>query len=178
MDLIPQRSFGMIARHSASRCSHSVSVLGGEPARLVERCCCCCCCAPWSAATRSRRSCRPRLSTPPSAVVDPNAACSSNRGCQYTSHEYRAELAALGIDVSMSRRGTCWNNAVAESSSRPSRLSWSGASDGARSTSFAAPSSTTSRRPTTVSGYTRRSATRPRGGRARARCRMTICQRS
>jgi len=39
----------------------------------------------------------------------------SDRGCQYTSHEYRAELAALGIDVSMSRKGNCWDNAVAES---------------------------------------------------------------
>lgn len=39
----------------------------------------------------------------------------SDRGCQYTSAEYRAALAALGIEVSMSRRGNCWDNAVAES---------------------------------------------------------------
>jgi putative transposase len=39
----------------------------------------------------------------------------SDRGCQYTSAEYRRELAARGIDVSMSRRGNCWDNAVAES---------------------------------------------------------------
>ena len=39
----------------------------------------------------------------------------SDRGCQYTSHEYRAELARLGITVSMSRKGNCWDNAVAES---------------------------------------------------------------
>ena len=39
----------------------------------------------------------------------------SDRGCQYTSAEYRAELAALGIEVSMSRKGNCWDNAVAES---------------------------------------------------------------
>ena len=39
----------------------------------------------------------------------------SDRGCQYTSAEYRAELAKAGITVSMSRRGNCWDNAVAES---------------------------------------------------------------
>jgi putative transposase len=39
----------------------------------------------------------------------------SDRGCQYTSHEYRDKLHQLGITVSMSRKGNCWDNAVAES---------------------------------------------------------------
>jgi transposase InsO family protein len=39
----------------------------------------------------------------------------SDRGCQYTSAEYGAELRKLGITPSMSRRGNCWDNAVAES---------------------------------------------------------------
>lgn len=39
----------------------------------------------------------------------------SDRGCQYTSAEYRSALAALDITVSMSRTGNCWDNAVAES---------------------------------------------------------------
>jgi putative transposase len=39
----------------------------------------------------------------------------SDRGCQYTSQEYRQRLAQLGITVSMSRTGNCWDNAVAES---------------------------------------------------------------
>jgi putative transposase len=39
----------------------------------------------------------------------------SDRGCQYTSAEYRRVLRAAGITVSMSRRGNCWDNAVAES---------------------------------------------------------------
>jgi putative transposase len=39
----------------------------------------------------------------------------SDRGCQYTSAEYRSELAKHGIAVSMSRKGNCWDNAVAES---------------------------------------------------------------
>ena len=39
----------------------------------------------------------------------------SDRGCQYTSGEYRNALDALGVTVSMSRTGNCWDNAVAES---------------------------------------------------------------
>lgn len=39
----------------------------------------------------------------------------SDRGCQYTSAAYRQALADLGITVSMSRKGNCWDNAVAES---------------------------------------------------------------
>ena len=39
----------------------------------------------------------------------------SDRGCQYASDVYRAELAARGIVCSMSRVGDCWDNAVAES---------------------------------------------------------------
>jgi transposase InsO family protein len=39
----------------------------------------------------------------------------SDRGCQYASRIYRAELAARGIACSMSRAGDCWDNAVAES---------------------------------------------------------------
>ncbi|MDF2694340.1 MAG: hypothetical protein K0S65_2723 [Labilithrix sp.] len=39
----------------------------------------------------------------------------SDRGCQYTSADYRNALAALDVTVSMSRAGNCWDNAVAES---------------------------------------------------------------
>jgi transposase InsO family protein len=39
----------------------------------------------------------------------------SDRGCQYTSAEYRARLEKHGVTVSMSRTGNCWDNAVAES---------------------------------------------------------------
>jgi putative transposase len=39
----------------------------------------------------------------------------SDRGTQYASHAYREILAARGIDVSMSRVGNCWDNAVVES---------------------------------------------------------------
>ena len=39
----------------------------------------------------------------------------SDRGRQYASGDYRRALAAQGIVYSMSRRGNCWDNAVAES---------------------------------------------------------------
>jgi putative transposase len=39
----------------------------------------------------------------------------SDRGSQYASGDYRAALADQGIVCSMSRRGNCWDNAVAES---------------------------------------------------------------
>ena len=39
----------------------------------------------------------------------------SDRGVQYASHRYRQELESRGIECSMSRRGNCWDNAVAES---------------------------------------------------------------
>lgn len=39
----------------------------------------------------------------------------SDQGCQYAAHEYRAELRRYGITSSMSRRGQCWDNALAES---------------------------------------------------------------
>lgn len=38
----------------------------------------------------------------------------SDRGCQYTSESYQRTLKTLGIECSMSRRGNCYDNAVAE----------------------------------------------------------------
>lgn len=39
----------------------------------------------------------------------------SDRGSQYASQDYQAALKASGITPSMSRKGDCWDNAVAES---------------------------------------------------------------
>ncbi len=39
----------------------------------------------------------------------------SDRGCQYTSGDYRQRLATNGMTASMSRRGDCYDNACAES---------------------------------------------------------------
>jgi putative transposase len=46
---------------------------------------------------------------------EPGLLHHSDRGCQYTSADYLAVLHSHGITVSMSRRGNCWDNAVAES---------------------------------------------------------------
>lgn len=39
----------------------------------------------------------------------------SDRGAQYASHDYQEALTRYGMVCSMSRRGDCWDNAVAES---------------------------------------------------------------
>ena len=41
--------------------------------------------------------------------------CHSDRGSQYTSNDLKAILAQNEFFVSMSRKGDCWDNAVAES---------------------------------------------------------------
>jgi len=48
--------------------------------------------------------------TPPQGLLH-----HSDRGSQYASHEYQQLLAAHGVLSSMSRKGNCWDNAVAES---------------------------------------------------------------
>jgi putative transposase len=39
----------------------------------------------------------------------------SDRGSQYASHDYRSALEKAEITCSMSRKGNCWDNSVAES---------------------------------------------------------------
>jgi transposase InsO family protein len=50
-----------------------------------------------------------------SRVPAANLLHHSDRGCQYASASYRALLEQHGIEVSMSRRGNCYDNAVVES---------------------------------------------------------------
>jgi len=45
----------------------------------------------------------------------PGLVFHSDRGCQYTSDEFRGLLAGHGLVQSLSRPGQCWDNAVAES---------------------------------------------------------------
>lgn len=45
----------------------------------------------------------------------PGVLVHTDRGSQYASGDYRALLAEHGMTCSMSRRGDCWDNAVAES---------------------------------------------------------------
>ncbi len=47
--------------------------------------------------------------------VDGELLHHTDRGSQYASADYRKHLAAQGIVCSMSRKGNCWDNAVAES---------------------------------------------------------------
>ncbi|MFN2615889.1 MAG: IS3 family transposase [Thermoleophilaceae bacterium] len=47
---------------------------------------------------------------PPAGVI-----FHSDRGCQYTSHDYAALAAELGVTLSVGRKGECWDNAVSES---------------------------------------------------------------
>jgi transposase InsO family protein len=51
-----------------------------------------------------------RARTPPVGLLH-----HSDRGSQYASADYRAALVAAGMQCSMSRKGDCWDNAVAES---------------------------------------------------------------
>lgn len=48
-------------------------------------------------------------------LVEPDAIFHSDRGCQYTSEQFRTTLATLGMRASMGRVGSCYDNAVAES---------------------------------------------------------------
>jgi putative transposase len=47
---------------------------------------------------------------PPAGVI-----FHSDRGCQYTSGDYAALAAELGVTLSLGRKGQCWDNAVSES---------------------------------------------------------------
>lgn len=47
--------------------------------------------------------------------VQPGLIAHSDRGVQYASAAYRERLRTRGIEPSMSRKGDCWDNAVAES---------------------------------------------------------------
>jgi transposase InsO family protein len=46
---------------------------------------------------------------------EPGLLHHSDRGCQYTSGDYQRALEGIGAICSMSRKGNCWDNAVAES---------------------------------------------------------------
>lgn len=46
---------------------------------------------------------------------EPGLIHHSDRGSQYASHDYRQQLEAYEMVCSMSRKGDCWDNAVAES---------------------------------------------------------------
>jgi putative transposase len=45
----------------------------------------------------------------------PGVIFHSDRGCQYTSRDFRQLATDHGVELSLGRKGTCWDNAVAES---------------------------------------------------------------
>jgi len=45
----------------------------------------------------------------------PGLLLHSDRGSQYASHDYRELAEGAGLVLSMSRKGDCWDNAMAES---------------------------------------------------------------
>jgi putative transposase len=47
--------------------------------------------------------------------LEPGCIMHSDRGTQYTSTDYQATLAELGLRHSLGRTGVCWDNALAES---------------------------------------------------------------
>jgi putative transposase len=47
--------------------------------------------------------------------LEPDCITHSDRGTQYTSAEYAAQLNELGLRQSLGRTGICWDNALAES---------------------------------------------------------------
>jgi putative transposase len=46
---------------------------------------------------------------------DPGVIFHSDRGCQYTSHDYTTLAGDLAVTLSVGRTGQCWDNALAES---------------------------------------------------------------
>lgn len=48
----------------------------------------------------------------------------SDRGVQYASHNFRSVLRQYGCVQSMSRKGNCWDNAVAESFFKTIKIEW------------------------------------------------------
>jgi transposase InsO family protein len=46
---------------------------------------------------------------------EPGVVFHSDRGCQYTSHEYAQLALVQGVRLSVGRTGQCWDNALAES---------------------------------------------------------------
>lgn len=82
-----------------------------------------CSAAAWSARQPAARS-TDNLPSRPSAAhgqPDQQLIIHTDCGCQYTSWDFRREVAAHGTLQSMSRPGTPYDNTCAETFSRPSR---------------------------------------------------------
>ena len=83
----------------------------------------------------------------------------SDRGCQYASKDYAALARANGVILSVSRKGECWDNAVAQSFFATIKREVINDRPGPREPGCTGPSSTTSRAGITAAGSTPPSAT-------------------
>ena len=84
----------------------------------------------------------------------------SDRGSQYTSRELRCKLSSLGLRASVGRTGICWDNAMAESFSAPSKTNSCTEPRSQHAHTPTGPSSATSRCSTIESASTPDLATR------------------
>lgn len=71
----------------------------------------------WSMATHLRAElvCDAITMAHDKNLINPAAIFHSDRGTQYTSHQFTTHLKNLDMKSSMGRRGQCWDNALAES---------------------------------------------------------------
>ena len=70
----------------------------------------------WATSNRLKRDLALRALNNAVALRNPQPGClhHTDRGSQYCSHDYQNRLRELGLKVSMSGRGNCYDNAAVE----------------------------------------------------------------
>ncbi len=70
----------------------------------------------WAVSNRLKKGLALQALNRAVALRNPPPGCihHTDRGSQYCSHDYQKRMRQLGLKVSMSRKGNCWDNAVVE----------------------------------------------------------------
>jgi len=70
----------------------------------------------WAVSNRLKKDLALQALNRAIALRNPPPGCMhhTDRGAQYCSHDYQKRMRQLGFKVSMSRKGNCWDNAIAE----------------------------------------------------------------
>ena len=70
----------------------------------------------WASSCRLKKNLALEALNRAVALRNPPPGClhHSDRGSQYCAHDYQKRMRQLGFKVSMSRKGNCWDNAIAE----------------------------------------------------------------
>lgn len=70
----------------------------------------------WAVSNRLKKDLALQALNRAVALRNPPPGCMhhTDRGAQYCSHDYQKRMRQLGFKVSMSRKGNCWDNAIAE----------------------------------------------------------------